>query len=98
MSDERSGEQGPEMGREGTWEEGSMRDFEDGPADDATAAKDPDRSGIAIGAGMGGSLSYDADGPISTTLDDPGNGDSGNPDAEPDNSNRGSTGGRSAGL
>jgi len=50
---------------------------------------------VGLGAGMGGFLTYDADGPISTTMDEVG----GNPGGtgEPGNLNSGSTGGRGAG-
>lgn len=50
------------------------------------ASQSGDQSGqMSIGAGMGGSLSYDSDSPISTTLGDTGDGV---------DSSRGSTGGR----
>jgi hypothetical protein len=50
------------------------------------ASQSGDQSGqISVGAGMGGSLNYDSDSPISTTLSDTGDGV---------DSSRGSTGGR----
>jgi hypothetical protein len=92
-----SEEQGPEMGRKGTFEEGSMRDFEDAPSGDETLGGNEERGGIGVGAGMGGFMSYNADGPISTTLDDVGDVDTGNTGGEPGNINSGSTGGRGVG-
>ncbi len=53
-------------------------------AGQATETDDPSGQ-MGVGAGMGGSLNYDSDSPISTTLSDTGDGV---------DSSRGSTGGR----
>ncbi len=84
-----------EMGRAGASGDGSARDQEVGDSAGEQTGGNATGDAVGVGAGMGGFLTYDADGPISTTMDEVG----GNPGGtgEPGNLNSSSTGGRGAG-